>query len=217
MTDSLLAPRFLFRFAAPLHRQDPIWSATGVKLSEAHRLIPWAELDGQRCYADVRAAWSEAGLAFTVEVTGKQQPCWCRETRLEDSDGLQVWIDTRDTHNVHRANRFCHRYTFLPAGTGRNHTQPMADQLIINRAKENAPAVRPQMLKVWSELREGGYRLAAHLPKEALAGFDPVEHPKLGFTYALFDRELGLQTFSAGLAYPFQEDPSVWATLEMVK
>lgn len=217
MSESLLAPRYLFRLSAPLYYQSPIWADTGVKLSDSHKLLSWAELDGERTFADVRAAWSEEGLTFTAEVKGKKQALWCRESRLEDSDGLQVWIDTRDTHNVHRASRFCHRFAFMPAGVGRNHMQPMADQLIINRARENAPAVRPQHLRIWSKIDDGGYQLAAHLPKMALAGFDPTEHPRLGFTYALFDRELGLQTFSAGLQYPFQEDPSVWATLEMVK
>ena len=69
----------------------------------------------------MRAAWSEAGLAFSVRVEGKKHPSWCRETKLEDSDALQLWIDTRDTHNIHRASRFCHRFIFLPGGGGRSY------------------------------------------------------------------------------------------------
>jgi hypothetical protein len=215
MSDTLIDPRFLFRFAAPLLHCDKLWSDSGVKLSEKHRLVSLAELEGAKPIADLRAAWSETGLAFTVRVKGKRQPPWCRESRLEDSDGLQVWIDTRDTHNIHRASRFCNRFAFLPAGGPPKHTGPVADQLIINRARENAPAVRPQMLKVRSEKRVDGYLLEGFLPAEAISGFDPAEHPRLGFTYALFDRELGLQTFSVGTGYPYEEDPSVWATLEL--
>jgi hypothetical protein len=176
-----------------------------------------AELDGARAFGDVRAAWSEEGLAFHVRVEGKQQPLWCRESRLEDSDGLQVWIDTRDTHNVHRASRFCHRFAFLPGGAGRKGTDPVVDQLIINRARENARPVRPQQLKIQSELKADGYSLQAFIPADALSGFEPAEHPRLGFTYALYDRELGLQIYSSGSEYPYDEDPSVWATLEMIK
>ena len=29
-----------------------------------------------------------------------------------------VWIDTRNTQNIHRAGRFCHRFAFLPVGAG---------------------------------------------------------------------------------------------------
>ena len=91
----------------------------------------------------MRAAWSEAGVGFSVRVEGKKHPNWCRETKLEDSDSLQVWIDTRDTHNIHRASRFCHRFVFLPGGAGRNFEQPVADQLLVDRARENANPVRP--------------------------------------------------------------------------
>ena len=52
---------------------------------------------------------------------------------------------------------------------------------------------------------------------EALTGFDPQEHPRLGFTYAVVDRELGEQTLGVGSPMPYQEDPSLWATLELVR
>jgi len=214
---ALIAPRFLFRFAVPLRHKSPLWTAKGAALDESYKLTNLAELDGVRSFADVRAACSEEGLAFSVRVEGKKQPLWCRDSRLEDSDGLQVWIDTRDTHNVHRASRFCHRFVFLPGGSGRDYANPVADQLIINRAKENAPPVRLKDLIVRSEKLPTGYTLEGHLPAKSLTGFDPKEHPRLGFTYAIFDRELGLQTFSAGTGYPYDEDPSVWGTLEMVK
>ena len=48
-----------------------------------------------------------------------------------------------------------------------------------------------------------------------MTGFDPAEHPQLGFTYAVLDRELGEQTFAVGRPMQYQEDPSLWATLEL--
>ncbi len=214
---TLIAPRFLFRFAVPLRHRAKLWTAQGLGLEEKYRLASLAELEGVRAFADVRAAWSDEGLGFSVRVEGKRQPPWCRDSRLEDSDGLQVWIDTRDTHNIHRASRFCHRFVFLPAGAGRSGQYPVADQLTINRAKENAPPVRLQDMIIRSEKRVDGYFLEAFVPARAIHGFDPKEHPRLGFTYAVYDRELGLQTFSVGTDYPYDEDPSVWATLEMTK
>ena len=50
---------------------------------------------------------------------------------------------------------------------------------------------------------------------KAITGFDPQEHPRLGFTYAVIDRELGEQTLTVGSPMPYQEDPSLWATLEL--
>jgi hypothetical protein len=218
--NTLLAPRFLFRFSVPLRRKQPIWGPTGVELDESYRLPDLATLDAgtanhERSFADVRMAWDAAGVAITLSVSGKKQPVWCRESRLEDSDGLVVWIDTRATHNIHRASKFCHSFVFLPAGGGRNSTEPLADQMLINRARENARPVRPRELQAASKLHKEGYDLAAFVPAVALGGYDPSNHRALGFTYAVIDRELGLSTFATGPAFPFGEDPSCWATLEL--
>jgi hypothetical protein len=220
-TNSLIAPRFLFRFAVPVARHDPIWKPGGVDLNDSYRLLNLAELDAgseshERTIADVRMAWSPDGLLFNVRIDGKKQPPWCRDSRLDDSDGFTVWIDTRATLNIHRASRYCHRYAFLPAGGGRGQTEPVADQLLINRARENARPIRPRELQVASKITKTGYWLAAFVPAVALGGYDPQQHRQLGFTYALFDRELGLQTFAAGPPFPFDEDPTCWAMAELV-
>lgn len=219
--NALLAPRFLFRFAVPVHKHEPIWKATGVSLDESYRLPDLAALDSEtpvaeRQFADVRMAWAREGLLVTLTVTGKSQPLWCRDSRLEDSDGLQVWIDTRATHNIHRASKYCHRFVFLPAGGGRQGMEPLADQLLINRARENARPVRPRELQIVSTVLKDGYELAAFIPAIVLGGYDPEQHTRLGFTYAVLDREFGLQTFASGVGFPYDEDPSCWATLELV-
>ncbi|MEX2560984.1 MAG: hypothetical protein WD403_13770 [Pirellulales bacterium] len=194
-----------------------MWTDAGPQLDESYRLASPGELDVQRTFAEVRAAWSQAGRAISARVEGKRQPPWCRESRPDDSDGLRVWIDTRDTHNIHRATRFCHQFMFMPSGAGRGLDEPCAEQLLINRARENAKPVRPGQLAVRREKRVDGYLLEAHIPSAALTGFDPSENPRLGFTYAIFDRELGEQTFLLDNQFPYQEDPSVWATLDLVR
>jgi hypothetical protein len=154
-------------------------------------------------------------LAFSIGVQGKSQPLWCRGSRVEDSDGVQLWIDTRDVHNVHRAGRFCHRFIFLPGGGGSRLDQPVAEVLTINRARELHNPVREGLLKARCQPRKDGYLLDIFLPAAALTGFDPVEYPRIGFNYAVADRELGQQTFSVAAPMPYQEDPSLWATLEL--
>jgi hypothetical protein len=216
MTQPLLPTRFLFRFAADLTYHDKLGGAPA-ELPADYRLPNLGELDGERPVADVRAAWSEAGLAFSVRVEGKRHPSWCRESKLEDSDGLQLWVDTRGAPNIHRATRFCHRFIFLPAGGGRSYNDPVADQLLVDRARENANPVRPGLLKVNTEKRVDGYVMSLFIPAAALTGFNPTDHPRLGFTYYLLDRELGSQFFSSGAEFPFASDPSLWATLQMVK
>jgi hypothetical protein len=203
-------------------RNDASWTPGGVVLDESHRLLNLAELDTgsddrERQFADVRAAWNSQGLVFNVSVTGKEQPVWCREGRLEDSDGFQVWIDTRATLNIHRASRYCHRYAFLLAGGGSGNAEPIADQLLINRARENARPIRPRELQVAAKITKSGYWLAAFVPAIALGGYDPHQHRQIGFTYSVYDRELGLQTFASGPAFPFDEDPTCWAALDLIE
>lgn len=217
MSESLLPKRFLYRFSTPCLYRDPIWTGASENLDARYRLIGFAELEGRPTLAEVRAAWSEAGLAFTVVVGGKRQPPWCRVNRPEDSDSVQLWIDTRDVHNVHRATRFCHAFLFLPAGGGSRLADPIAQWIPIHRARENPRPVEHGQLKVLSRRTKDGYVLDALIPGEALTGFDPPEHPRLGFTYLVVDRELGEQTFSVGSPMPFQEDPSLWATLELTR
>jgi hypothetical protein len=217
MSEPLLPKRFLFRFSMPCRFRDPLWTPKGELLDDSFRLTSFAELEQRGGNADVRAAWSEAGIAFTVVVGGKRQPPWCRDSRVEDSDGVQFWIDTRDVHDVHRASRFCHRFFFLPTGGGQRLDQPVGVWMPIHRAKDDPRQIKPGMLKARSEVLRGGYRLDVLLPAEALTGYDPHEHPRLGFTYAVIDRELGEQTLGPGTPMPYQEDPSLWSTLELVR
>ncbi len=218
-TDStLIPPRFLFRFAMDVRYCQTLWSAKeGVQLDESYRLPMLSQLDNERTLADVRMAWNETGLAWWVRVEGRKQLPWCRESRLDDSDGLQVWVDTRATTGVHRATRFCHRFSFLPRGGGPTAEEPVADQLLINRARENARPVRARELQAKSKVSKTFYELSAFAPAVSLGGYDPEGQPRLGFTYALLDREQGLQTFSVGVGLPYEEDPSCWAEALLVR
>jgi hypothetical protein len=217
MSESLIPNRFIFRFSLPCLYRERLWTAGGAGLEEQFHLPNLGELEGHPSTADVRAAWNESGIVFSVQVRGKSQAAWCRASRPEDSDGLHLWIDTRDVHNVHRAGRYCHRFIFLPAGDGDKLDQPAAISLSINRAKELHRPIKPDQLKVHAKKKADGYLLEVFIPGDALTGFDPQEHPRLGFAYAIMDRELGEHTLTVGSPMPYQEDPSLWASLELIK
>lgn len=217
MSERLVAPTFLFRFAAPCLYAEDLWSAKGAGLGPKHVLPCFGELEGKKIHSEVRAGWKEAGLAFTFHVKGKTQPPWCRDSRIDDSDGVQIWIDTRNTQNIHRAGRFCHRFALLPVGSGRKLDEPLIALLAINRAKESPREIDPRQLQIRCERKHDGYILQAFLPVATLTGFNPAEQPAIGFTYAVIDRELGPQTFTVGTEFPFAEDPSLWGSLNLSK
>lgn len=215
---TLLPAHFLFRFTLGCRRMPQIPKDSGPRLLDLPslcRIDNFPELAGRKNFADVRTGWNEAGLGLQVEVRGKQQLPQGDAARPRGSDGVTFWIDTRDARNIHRAGRYCHQFYFLPTGGGPNHDEPAAGQLKINRALQDAPEVPPGRILFQSRRTRTGYVLEAFLPAAVLHGFDPEASPRLGFYYWVRDAELGDQTLGLGVEFPFWEDPSLWATLEL--
>jgi hypothetical protein len=216
----LIPNRFLFRvcypcrYLAELPRED---SDDLLDLPGACRLDSFADMDERNSFADVRVAWNEGGLAFQVEVRGKEQPAVGDLARPRTSDGVTVWIDTRDARTSHRASRYCHQFHFLAAGGGPDKDEPAFVQSRINRALQDAPIVPAETVPFQLVPRRGGYRLEAFLPAAALNGFDPEQNPRLGLHISVHDRELGEQSLNVGSDFPWAEDPSLWSVLELVK
>ena len=106
---------------------------------------------------------------------------------------------------------------FCPPAAACGRLEPIAEMLLINRARENPKPVRPGTLAVVNKKQPNGYRLDIRIPEAALTGFDPAEHPRLGFHWAVIDREIGELTFCCPPGLPYREDPSVWGTLELIR
>ncbi len=211
--EPLVPAAFLFRFSLPCYEVEQC--SLEVELGKKHRLASFGELDGRPTFADLRLGWHRDGLVVSLRLNGKQQPPWCQEARPTESDHLSLFIDTRNTQNIHRATRFCHHFIIMPRGGGPRLEQPVALLSNIPRARENPQPVAGNVIKVRSEKRIDGYLLQAVLPTTAFTGFDPEEHEALGFCYSILDRELGVQTFAIPESYPIDMDPSLWGTLQL--
>lgn len=214
---SLLPPQFLFHYAIPVRHNArlPRKGPKLLQLTEKDSCPHLGALDKSPRIGQVRLAWNSAGLGVSVEVTGKQRQPRAVSGVPEISDGLQIWIDTRNTQTIHRASRFCHHFCLLPVGmTGK---QPTVVQVPIARAKEEAPLSSPADFRIAAEVSKSGYQLEAWLPASALHGYDPEANPRLGFYYAILDEELGHEFLSVGSEFPVTYDPSMWATLDLVK
>lgn len=209
---SQISKNLPFRFRIPCHQLTDKPKGK-FELPKNYRLPPLNEFETQKSYADVRIGWMADGIYVSIEVTGKKQSLWCRETQLLESDGVQLWFDTRATHNVHRASKFCHWMMLMPTGGGGNNEQAAARMLKINRSKEDPPTISRAKLEVASSISKTGYQLSLFVPGTGLHGWNTAEHNQLGFNYAVIDRELGWQTLAIGPEFPIAEDPSLWQTL----
>ena len=215
MSESLLphASSFVSR-PVPLPRSA--LEAKGAGLDEKYRLPPWPSWKTSPAMAEVSAAWSEAGLVFAVSVGGKKQPVWCRPRVRRTATACKSGSTpaTCRMYTVPAASATA--LSFCPVAAAASSTRPSA-----SRCRSTVPANRPGRsppgLAGPQPIRPDGYRLECFVPAEAMIGFEPAEHPRMGFTYAVIDRELGEQTFSVGRPMPYDEDPSLWATLELVR
>jgi hypothetical protein len=214
---SVVPPAFAFRFSMPVPRNEaiPKRGQRLLDLDDQHRLLwPGSSLD-EDGNVSIKAAWNAMGIGFQFEVQGKEHPPVSNPDRVAETDGIQIWIDTRNTQTIHRANRFCHHFCVLPNGAGKSGAKSLVKQLPVNRAIEETPISKPQSIQSKSQLIDGGYRLEVWLEASQLNGFDPEISPRLGFFVMLYDSELGNQTLTVDEAFPFPSDPSVWQTIEL--
>jgi hypothetical protein len=216
----LVPHRFLFRLSyacryckgMPREDEDRL-----LELGPEFRIDNFARMDDQRNFAEVSLAWNELGLGLQVGVRGKEQLPQGDASRARSSDGVTLWLDTRDARTSHRASRYCHQFHFLPTGGGPEHDEPAFVQTKINRALQDAPLTGPGSVPFQFHSQANGYVLEAFLPANVLNGFDPEQNPRLGFFYAVRDSELGEQFLTVGAEFPYWEDPSLWSVLELVK
>jgi hypothetical protein len=215
---SLLPVPFLVRIAHPCRYVAALPSEDADQLLDLPpgcRIDHFPAMDGRKQFADVRLAWNEGGLGVQVEVRGKDQPLLGDAAKPRASDGLTLWLDTRDARAAHRASRYCHMFHFLAAGGGAEQDEPLVVQAPIHRALEDAPLCQTGDVPFRRHLVQSGYRLEAFLTAAVLQGFDPEQNARLGFYFAVRDAEHGEQVLSVGPEFPFWEDPSLWSVLRL--
>ena len=159
-------------------------------------------------WGNVKLAWNKNGLGIGLKVDQKQHPTTA-------ADRFQVWIDTRDTKTIHRANRYCHLFEFRPVGNPRSQNKAACTQLPIHRAQADAPLCDLSQIQLWTKIQSTGYELEVWFPSAVLYGFDSTSTPQLGFYYAISDSELGDQFMIVDHEFPFEQDPSLWATIRL--
>jgi hypothetical protein len=220
MSTKLLLPQaFWFRLAVPCARVEEIPRPTDpvrlLDLPAGCALPDWGQLEGAKSWAEVRVGWNAAGLGIAVLASGFSD----QQLRADRPEGFalaQFWIDTRDTRNVSRATRFCHRFMArLNVARSRRQLTVEVSQKPVARAQADAPICRPELIDARAELGKSGWMLELFLPTQALNGFDPDTNSRLGFAYQIGDFIRDDQYLGVGREFPVGENPSLWSTLEL--
>jgi len=219
MSSTLLPQAFWFRVAASAPKVEGIPRDGDPKslldLPAACTLPDLAALDGRDSWAHVRVGWNSAGLGIVVHADGLGQNAKTPD-RPEGFANVVFWIDTRDTRNVARATRYCHRFQArLRLGRDRKGLKAEVEQRPIARALADAPIASPSLFRHRAELLKKGWRFELFLPAKALHGFDPETNRRLGFAYQVSDGEREDQFLGVGRDFPIGENPSLWSTLDL--
>ncbi len=219
MTKALLPQAFWFRIAAPCPRVDglPIRDARRplVELPPASILPQCARLDGRLPWAEVGVGWNPGGLAVVIRAEGLGDPKLTAD-RPENFADVNLWIDTRDTRDVARATRFCHR--FVVAIQLQRPGKTLNSEVVhkpIARAIADPPMARSGQVESRAELLRDGWTLEVFLPAATLNGFDPDTNRRLGFAYQISDHIREDQYLGVGRDFPIGENPGLWSTLEL--
>lgn len=219
----LIPQSFWFRTALWCRRLDGVPRAAGrrgiLDLPPEYGLPALARLDGREPWAELRVAWNAEGLAISACVSGKSSAVAYDASRPDVVDGIHVWVDTRDTRDMHRASRFCHRFTFDLVPAKADTLDVYWNQRTIGRALADPPRARNDAVLTHAEARAKprGWLLEVFLKGSALNGFDPETNRRLGFLVQVNDADRGDQFLTLGREFPIGEDPSLWPTLELVE
>ncbi len=168
MTKALLPQAFWFRIAAACPRVEdmPLQDRRKRLLDlPASCTVPEGDrLEGRDPWAEVRIGWNPRGMGILVRAAGFDDQQLAAD-RVEGFADVQLWIDTRDTRDVSRATRFCHRFatSIRLRNPGRKLVAEIA-QKPIARAVADPPMARSSDLEARAELGRYGWTLEVFLP-----------------------------------------------------
>ena len=219
MSTKLLPQSFWFQLAFRCPRVDRMVvegdESRLISLPDSCRLPALAELDGKQPWLDLWAGWNPRGLGLSFRARGVRED-QLTPAKSGGSVSLVVLIDTRDTRDLSRASRHCHRFMVeMDLKPGRV-PEARVVQKPIARATSDAPIAPRDKTTARGWLTEGAWRLDLLFQSEALHGFDPETNRRLGLAYRVSDQIHDDQYLGVGREFPIEENPSLWSTLELV-
>jgi len=178
----------------------PYYKGTGFKANDDTRLPAVEDLCAEEAFADLFMAWNEEKLALEVRVRSRTE-----------GDSVELFFDTRDLKTKSHLSKFCHHFLFMPDSLegvyGREITRFYNDEM--HRLAD------PDELQVLVEGKESSYTLKIEIPATCLFGYDPLQFPRIGFTYRINRAGAPAQHFAiSSEEFSIEQQPALWATLQ---
>ena len=187
--------------------------AKGSLKAERRFLLPsTAEMLDEETFAEVYASWNFEKLLFFIKVNLPFQQV--KDTDPRKGDSVELFIDTRDLKSKGTVSRYCHHFAFYPAQIqgfyGREMTRFRSDD--VHRL------CHPEDLIVTPEINKGSYSLEIEIPASCMTGYDPMNFPRIGFTYRINRTGGPAQHFAVSSEeYTIELHPATWGTLKLTQ
>ena len=169
-------------------------------------------LTNEESFAKVAMGWNEEGIGLQIQV--EQAAGHSFYPKVEQGDSIELFFDTRDLKSAGFNTRFCHHFYFLAEGIDGN----FAGEITRFRTEDTHPLCDSNELKIKSLIQTSGYALNIFIPNHCLYGYDPAQFNRLGFSYRInraegFPQHLSVVTED----FPVDQQPSLWASLKLIK
>lgn len=210
-----LTPINFFQVSIECHPLPPAKEAPFALNAKNYRkyLLPnLSALTDETPFAEVAMGWCREGLELFVLI---QQPyaraCY---PQFEKGDSLELCIDTRDVKTSGYNTRFCHHFFFLPEAV-----EGLKAAELTKFRTEDAHELCPSAdLQVQSTLKTDHYTMQCFIPSHCLQGYDPDQFDRMGMTYRINRANGSPQHFSVlSEEYKFQEQPSLWSSVRLIR
>lgn len=191
---------------------DCLYLRHGLKPDKNFLLPSTADLLDEDSFADVYVGWNVEKLGFLISIKAPFQNV--NEGDFRKGDSIELFLDTRDLKTKGVVSRFCHHFVFFPVQVknfyGREVTR--------FRGEDIHPLCHPEDLQVVSDIGENSYSVSIEIPSGCLHGYDPLNFPRIGFTYRINRAEAPPQHFAVSSEeYVIEQHPATWGTLKLVK
>ena len=193
-----LCPATFFRLEGQLHHASEFIAKRGLK--SPYLLPDTSELLSEDAFADVGLGWNEKALFCTVRVNKPFEESFFPDCVKGDS--VELFIDTRNLRTA-SVTRFCHHFVFFPKDPPQEITK--------FRLEDSRPLADPDDLILDVQFGKKHYLLDIVISCDALHGYDPLDNPKITFTYRINRYRGDPQHFNlSSHEYDIEKHPSLW-------
>lgn len=198
----------LFAYMDPVIPSDFFFHEFHIKKGELTLLSDLTFLMGEDCFSEFFLGASVEALFGKIVVHKKFEEA--SFTAYQQSDSVEIYLNTRPVRGQTVPTCFCHHFLFLPVKI----EGFFARELTTFRGDEQRRLAEPGSIKIEALYEEASYSILFEIPVESIHGFNLAEFSKIGFAYKINSKGGKKQHFPTSSIYrDLEKNPGSFATI----